>query len=121
MNSGGKMRGTLSVAGTVTALALVFAASAEAQQRAPWPEIDKLGQLCAKAIDDQTGCMSCGGLWPKWAQCVAMNLWGNGPAVQRQFNECYRRVSAARAASRACAACGDPTDDVIACMMGVHR
>jgi hypothetical protein len=76
-----------------------------------------VARACAHAIDQQTKCGSCGGLWPYWALCTVRNVYGEAVPKDR-LKECIGRVYAERQASHACNACGDPVADVMTCVGG---
>jgi hypothetical protein len=98
-------------------LALVLSAGAQAQQigQEPWRP---LARQCADAINAKYPCASCAGLWPQWAACTALNIWGNTPAVRQRFGVCAAEVE--RRYQNLSLAAGDRVGDTIRCMYGAR-
>lgn len=88
-----------------------FAVAAQAQTWRP------IARQCAEEIDAKTGCRSCGGLWPSWADC-AVDRFYRGAVPEVRVRACIKQVYAERLRTRACNACGDPVADVFRCVGG---
>jgi hypothetical protein len=110
------MRLTFSLAGTAAALGIAFMTDAHAQPgQESWLP---LARQCAAAINAKYNCASCAGLWPQWAACTALNIWGNTPAVRARFGVCAAEVE--RAYHGRSLAYGDRVGDTIRCMYGAR-
>jgi hypothetical protein len=95
-------------------IAVCYVGLAVAAQAQTWRPI---ARQCAEEIDAKTGCGSCGGLWPSWADC-AVDRFYRGAVPEARVRSCIKQIYAERLRTKPCNACGDPVADVFRCVGG---
>lgn len=82
----------------------------------PWSAIARqCGNAAAEQMHAQTGCAGCAGSWTSGAWCAVDTYYQHQIPVPI-IKTCITRVWDERLRAHACAACGNPIDQVFSCV-----